>query len=182
MDRARLIDLAQQAMTFRAPDPLPAFPYAYEPYYAFLYLLMATGEFDNAVELGTFYGVGALHLAAGNRTATVYTVDRDPSDWRIPDEIAGNIRRVIGDTVAMAAELPAEIPLLFIDAEHTTEAIDRELAIYLPRIPKGGVVVFDDLTYTPEMYDLRKRFLAMGGVDLPSLHWSGFGAWVNDQP
>ena len=69
MNRQDLIDLSAAAVNLARTgmrEPLDIYAYSREPYYKFLYLLTATGHFRSVVELGTFYGVGALHLALGN--------------------------------------------------------------------------------------------------------------------
>ncbi len=44
-----------------------------------------------------------------------------------------------------------EINIAFIDAIHTSEAVDVQLGLILKRIPKGGLVVFDDICFSPDL-------------------------------
>jgi predicted O-methyltransferase YrrM len=139
------IDLAAIGMR----EPLDIYAYSKTPYYKFLYLLAATAPSKRMVELGSFIGVGALHLASGNPYGEVWTIDRSTHDWQLDTKAYAlpNIHRVVSDTcgeIALRLAADENINILFIDADHTPAAVLRDYAFWRPRMRPGGIVVFDD--------------------------------------
>lgn len=165
-------------------EPLDIYPYAREPYYKFLYLMMATGRFKVAVELGSFMGVGALHLALGNPRAMVHTIDRDPTTWAVDLRAyaISNIRTLKGETGDLVgpAWIPGPVDLLFVDADHSYAAVRADYHRWLPYMAPGGVVLFDDRHWEGDTRFWDELVAEHGdrAIVLDDLHWSGFGAVV----
>jgi hypothetical protein len=44
--------------------------------------------------------------------------------------------------------------LVFLDGPHTTKIIKKEFDFFCDKIPKGGVIVFDDINQYPHMEQL----------------------------
>jgi MMP 1-O-methyltransferase len=125
------------------------------------------------VELGSWKGRSTSYLARGIKergAGMVYAVDT----WRgtsgeaqheqlltgyapdqLFDEFAGNIRAqglaeqvtAIRTTTVLAARYwdGEPIGLLFIDAEHSYEAVRRDFELWSPHVEPGGIVVLDDV-------------------------------------
>jgi predicted O-methyltransferase YrrM len=152
MNSEQIRTLARMAVELTAigmREPLDIYAYSKTPYYKFLYLLSATGQFPRMVELGSFIGVGALHLAAGNPRGTVWTIDRERETWQVDLDAykLPNIARIIGDTCndnAVRYGAYENIDLLFIDADHTPAAVMRDYDFWRPRVRSGGLILFDD--------------------------------------
>lgn len=126
------------------------------------------------VELGTYCGTGAACLAAGcKRGRHVYTIDPALPGWdtgnnltgtnhgsRCPAERSIDVARALWDALGLSGivtgiELPCEDPaalaaapesvgLLFVDAEHQTEALRLHLSLWAPRVMPGGYLVLHD--------------------------------------
>lgn len=181
MTRDTVIALAAAAVTLSKTgmrEPLDIYAYSREPYYKFLYLLTLTGQFPRCVELGTFMGVGALHLALGNPHGRVVTIDRDPSEWRVDLAAYGvsNVSREKSETTSY--QRPPEIDLLFVDADHTYDAVRADWAHWRNAIRAGGIAVFDDRHWNSDTRAWNEIAAEFGerAVALDDLHWPGFGA------
>jgi predicted O-methyltransferase YrrM len=180
-----LTRMARQLTAIGMREPLDIYAYSKTPYYKFLYLLAATGQFPRMVELGSFIGVGALHLAAGNPRADVWTIDRSTHDWQVDVEVYGlhRVHRITDDTCGEEAgrRVPEAIDLLFIDADHAPAAVLRDYAFWRPRMRRGGLVLFDDRKWQGDTSAWDEIVAANHGVavELDDLHEPfGFGAII----
>jgi hypothetical protein len=124
------------------------------------------------VELGTYTGTGAACLAAGG-TQDVYTIDPSAPLWdrgnnvtntdhhgSCPTERSIETAQVLWSELGLtgritwveascydevaAVTVPAEVGLLFVDAEHQTSELTRQLALWAPRVMSGGYLVLHD--------------------------------------
>lgn len=129
---------------------------------AFLYAL-ATRK-GNLVELGCWMGrtTSILLQAAAVWNATLTTVDAftpmpndrksaTPKRWRSNLEKLGlTPPKLLAMTTDEAAEIypkDQDIALVFIDANHSYEAVESDLANWTPRIKVGGVVALHDMFF-----------------------------------
>jgi predicted O-methyltransferase YrrM len=127
---------------------------------AFLYRLARRR--GNLVELGCWMGrtTAILLQAAKIWDASLTTVDAftpmpndrpsaTPEKWRANLKKAGPTPpELLAMTTDEAARVyDREIAFLFIDAAHTRQAVERDLANWAPRIKVGGVVALHDMFY-----------------------------------
>lgn len=116
-----------------------------------LELLARSARPRRIVEVGTAIGYGALCLARGAPEARVVSIDRDPerlAEARQYLERAGVAERVDlleSEALAALAELPPPIDLAYVDAVKADYR--RYLDLLLPKMPVGGLLVFDNLLW-----------------------------------
>jgi predicted O-methyltransferase YrrM len=164
-DRPKLLkDLTAQAPTT-------------EPYLRFFYELAGELRPTIVLETGTDRGRSAAHLALGCPTSTVYTLDIDPACKKNVDDLGiKNVISVATNSLEYVKTIPdGWVDLLFLDSLHVYEHVTKEWAAFRPKVRPGGIAFFDDIALDAGM----KRFWAeVQGekVDLPELHYSGFGA------
>lgn len=116
------------------------------------------------VEIGSYEGKSTCYLAAGARAGTghlVCAVDlwteapwAQYADPAIQQAFLENVKRLGFDAAvtpihecseAAAAHFDhSSVGLLFIDADHTYEAVCADIDGWLPRIAEGGLLVFHD--------------------------------------
>ncbi|MBM3546562.1 MAG: class I SAM-dependent methyltransferase [Alphaproteobacteria bacterium] len=110
------------------------------------------------VELGTRGGEStrALLAAAAHTGAHLLSIDIEPCGDipGLPVELRSAWSFVQSDDVAFGRDhfaawcqargLPAEAPVLFIDTSHEYEHTRKELDVWLPKVPAGGVAMFHD--------------------------------------
>jgi len=115
------------------------------------------------VELGAYKGKASCYLAAGARaghSAVVYSVDlweKSPSAEYASPEIPQNWRENIGhlglvgqaipinaDSTEAAELIDHKVGLLFVDANHNYDGVCQDIATWVPRMERKGVMVFHD--------------------------------------
>lgn len=151
-----------------------------EPYYYFLQLVVAREGVKRALEIGTRTGAGALHLASGGAHAVTLDIDPGcaPNVARIASEHTLSIEAYAGDSLTWrpTGEL---FDLLFIDGEHNYAAAYGDYLRFRPFVRDGGFIVFDDTRLTEDMtraWDM----IADPKIELPELHYMGFGVAIKD--
>ena len=113
------------------------------------------------LEIGSWKGRSATWLASGARLAgqRVYAIDphrgsrEDPAADTLTaflDNLARNGLADIVEPMVMtseeaAARIAGPIELLFIDGDHSYEAVRRDAELWLPRLMDGGTVMFHDV-------------------------------------
>ncbi len=155
-------------------------------YYPFFYRLSMERQFGHVLELGTDTGTSAAHLGAFDKTI-VMTVDHHPDAGRNAQRLGRpNVRVVTKDTLEYARELEAKTPqdrivfgLCYFDTLHTFEHTYAEYCAFRRLLPHGALLFFDDIHESAAM---EKFWAAVRDpkIELPDLHYTGFGAAVLD--
>jgi predicted O-methyltransferase YrrM len=110
-------------------------------------------------EIGSYLGASACFLAAGggSRISKLYcidtwendamsegpmdTFDRFQNNTAVFDQVIVSLR---GNSVQMAKRLNVPIDLLFVDADHSYDAVAADLRAYLPKLRNGGLLILHD--------------------------------------
>lgn len=156
----------------------------YGLYYDFFYALSKLLGNARLVEIGTYNGVSAGHFAAGSGACSVVTIDITPVCARIIEQLPfPNITAITGDSLEVADQVAALGPydVAFIDGTHDKEPIYREYCRYRQMLKPGGLMFFDDIDHW-EYPGAREAWLLVRDpkVELPELHFSGFGVCAVD--
>ena len=155
------------------------------PYYRLLHEIGLRFRPRRVLEIGTYEGVSAAHLAADPGTLVV-TVDVVPAATEKARAIGlQNVRAIAHDSVSLGAkisrgEFPIAVPfdLLFVDGESNFNQAYGEYMAFRPLMAPGGVVLFDDIRLpmeTREM-DVFWDYVVDPKAELPGMHKTGFGA------
>jgi predicted O-methyltransferase YrrM len=120
-----------------------------------------TGGRGAIVEIGSWKGRSTTWLASGARLARrrVYAVDPHCHSREYPeadtlDEFLGNLARngltdavepLVMTSEEAAARITGPVELLFIDGDHSYDAVRRDAELWLPRLIEGGTVMFHDV-------------------------------------
>ncbi len=109
------------------------------------------------LELGTSLGITTSYLASASSANHVVTLEGSESivtiarkQWKTLK--LTNIECVTGnidDTLSRSAG--DKLDLVYVDANHTFEATKRYVDFLLPRMTSKGIIVVDDIHYSPEM-------------------------------
>lgn len=127
------------------------------------------GRVDTYVEVGVYRGVNVDSVLAGLIVGKAYLIDA----WGMTDFFLCELRtRLDGDTMyeevkakyadrpeqieiiratsAIASVLvPNNLDLVYIDADHSYEGVQQDLAIWYPKVRAGGILAGDDYHYYP---------------------------------
>jgi MMP 1-O-methyltransferase len=113
------------------------------------------------VEIGSWKGRSTTWLACGARVAghRVYAIDphrhsREYPEAETLDEFLGNLARngladvvepLVMNSEEATARIAGPVELLFIDGDHSYDAVRRDAELWLPRLIDGGTVMFHDV-------------------------------------
>ncbi len=182
LDDLRKLASELQSLPDRRPDHLKALPHATEStalYYRFLYELSLRYA-PRALEIGTYVGTSAAHLAA-NQVSKVVTVDINPDAKSRVDAIGlGNIVAVTLSSHLYWERLrnePEPFDLVFIDGNHTFNDAYGEYEKFRPFAAQGGIMLFDDIKLPMATHEMEIFWdmILDPKVELPELHYTGFG-------
>lgn len=149
-------------------------------YYRFLYLLTKTTQPSLIVELGVCTGRSTAHLAAGWPRAAILGIDSRPCDMADIQSRYSNIRSLTARSdseAALAAVSDQSTDICFFDTVHDGPYLLREFALWMPKMRRGGILLFDDIHMFPSMSEAWHS-IDLPKIELPSLHYTGFGAAI----
>ncbi len=130
----------------------------------FLYNLGKLYNGGTIVEIGSFKGRSTKAFLTGNKDGTVYAIDTwegslDPNDLtgqiykeqNVFSEFTENMKgmanlKIIKSDGVLASKSFADgsLDVVFIDAEHTEDAVYRDVMAFLPKVKRGGVIAGHD--------------------------------------
>ena len=125
----------------------------------FLYLCAEGFEAKRILELGACAGISGCYLASAPRCVELITLELSPA---LADIARENLRAVTHNATVINADFDTGLPavvgpetapfdLVWIDGHHEKEATLRYAKQLLPHISPGGLMLFDDINWTPEM-------------------------------
>lgn len=155
--------LSMQAL-FRREQAIPTHMTA--PELLILWQLARRTSPSVIVEIGSYLGASANFLAAGvgkrQPAPRIYCIDTWNNDAMTEgprdtyqDFLANTSHyRNLIRTLRMQSHLAADaigdqVDLLFIDGDHSYEAVSRDLAVWLPKLSAGGLVILHDIAWAP---------------------------------
>jgi predicted O-methyltransferase YrrM len=138
-----------------------------------LYALTQYYRPEQTVELGTSLGLGTLCLA-GPSEGRVFTFEAnddvaDVAEENFKSSGLNNIALIRGDidrTLPQFVSEDRKIDMVFIDANHTEKALVRYFEMLLPVMSAKGLMVVDDIRWSPGMYRGWKRLADRNEVAL----------------
>jgi len=143
-------------------------------YYEFIYYVCKEFKPELMVEIGTYFGISAIHMALGNPEGKVYTIDKDER----PVVVSGisNIECIQGYSYEVQNKfVDNSIDLLFIDGDHRYEYEKLDYEKYYPKVKDGGLILIDDINFASmgKLWDeIREVKLRVDGL---RLRGEGFG-------
>ena len=180
----RIGELAQQALSSpwgMGHRELRDNPECWAPYYKFLYLCIQEYRPKLVVELGTYLGTGAEHMALANHNTLVIAVDiaPQPRAYNVA-EYYSNVELYVGDSCIKAIDVAAlchrdnlHIGLLFIDSVHDGETPTKEFQAYASLLGDEAIIACDDLLGPEHLKVKMQQFwewLPCEKVELHELH------------
>jgi predicted O-methyltransferase YrrM len=136
------------------------------------------------VEIGSWKGRSTTWLASGARLAgrRIHAIDPHRHSREYPeadtlDEFRNNLARngltdvvepLVMTSEEAAARIAGPVELLFIDGDHSYDAVRRDAELWLPRLIEGGTVMFHDVATAA--YDGPRRIVRQMVCRSPFFH------------
>jgi len=113
------------------------------------------------VELGTCLGFGTMYLATGFMDGIVFTMEGSKELYERANENfrklgLRNILTRLGNFDLLLSDILVEngkFDLMFIDGNHTKEAVIRYFNECLPYAQSHSIIIFDDIRWSNDMYE-----------------------------
>lgn len=124
-----------------------------------LFRITEAYQFRNVLELGTSLGITTAYLASANAGVKCFTMEGCPETARKASVVfknlgLTNIKIIDGDisqTLSPVLDELQSVDLVFIDANHTYEAVCGYYKQIEPFLSQNAIVVVDDIYWSPEM-------------------------------
>lgn len=115
-------------------------------------------EINNAIELGTSFGISTLYIKKARRKADVYTIEGSKNILKIAENnfkyLKENIKTIEGNIdYALPSLLKKieKIDFVFLDGNHKYEATLNYFNLLLQKIHNKTIFVLDDIYWSEEM-------------------------------
>jgi caffeoyl-CoA O-methyltransferase len=116
---------------------------------------------ETILEIGTFTGYSALHLAEGlSEKGKLITIEINEETAEIADSyfrkspFSNRIELLRGDAKVLISDLNMEFDLVFIDADKESYIIYYEMV--LPKCRSGALIIVDNVLWSGKVLDARK--------------------------
>lgn len=159
-------------------------------YYRFFHELVQEFHPLSVLEIGTYVGTSACHLAQANIGGLVTTIDVNP-DAKLQLERAIEGRGFIGVEAITADSMtwvngrrsyPPLFDILFIDGLHNFNQTYGEYVAFRHLVKDGGLIFFDDLELQMATWEMQVFWdlVPEEKLKLDMLHYTGFGVCKKD--
>lgn len=147
-------------------------------YSQLLYRMVRDANPETILELGTSLGISTAYMAKARPSAQCYTFEGCPQLAKIAaenfDKLGIQNIEIIQDNIDNALPLFLEkIPTLdfvFIDANHTSKALNSYFDMIMPKISDKTVMVIDDINWSDDMWmaweHVRKHPRVVSSLDI----------------
>lgn len=121
---------------------------------------------QNILELGTSLGIGTIHLAHGNPTATVVTIDACQKTLEVAKAnfTKMNIQNISTFGLQFEPYLTNEIKpifdLVYIDGHHQGFALKKYLKLLEQNTHENTIFVLDDIRWSNDMFESWKEIIS----------------------
>lgn len=144
--------------------------------------LMTSLASGNMLEIGVRHGcsTGCFLMGIAQRGGHLWSLDINPDCAKLFNEPTWTF--ILADSVkqasAIKAQLPAELDGLFIDGDHSYEAVVADLHNFGPLVKDGGVIMLHDVVseYDPGVRKAMDEYTTETGYAFDiHVSWVGFG-------
>ena len=118
---------------------------------SFLLDLIQKNECKIIVEVGVKFGRTTFFLLNSLLDIKIYSIDKDISMFyneEIKERYGERLIPIEGLSWNVADQIPdSSIDLIFIDADHSYQAVKKDIIAYTPKLKQGGIISGHDIDY-----------------------------------
>ncbi|KKK82407.1 hypothetical protein LCGC14_2803690 [marine sediment metagenome] len=119
------------------------------------------------VNIGAGVGTSAVAILEERPCAFVFSVDKNPAPLERLNLIRCEIDttrcvRLLGVSWNVGRNFPFMVHMVFVDGDHGTKPVERDIAAWLPRVTVGGIMAFHDYKHpnVPLLTDVVDSFMS----------------------
>ena len=118
---------------------------------SYLLYLIEKNNFKRIAEVGVKFGRTTFFLLDNIPDLVVYAIDTDISlfyNKEVKEKYKGRLIPIQGYSYDVADQLPDNsIDLIFIDADHSYDAVKKDIKVYTPKLKDHGILAGHDIDY-----------------------------------
>ena len=118
---------------------------------SFLLDLILKKNYKVIAEVGVKFGRTTFFLLDNVTDLTIYGIDLDISKFyndKIKEKYKERLIPIQGISYHVTDQIPNDsLDLVFIDADHSYEAVKKDILAYTPKLKKGGMLTGHDIDY-----------------------------------
>jgi predicted O-methyltransferase YrrM len=117
----------------------------------FLQHLIETNNFETMIEVGVDTGKSTFYLLDNIPNLKIFAIDTDIKKFynqAVKDKYKDRLIPIQGFSYIVADTLPNNIAdLIFIDADHSYEAVKKDIIKFSPKLKENGILTGHDIDY-----------------------------------
>jgi len=110
------------------------------------------------INIGAGFGTSAMAMLEQSPKSHVFSIDRDPNNHELDNLVQSSVDwrrviRILGRSQDVGAVWPSMVDMVFVDGDHSTEAVRQDIKAWLPYIVRNGFMLFHDYKHpnVPEL-------------------------------
>ncbi len=101
------------------------------------------------INIGAGFGTSVIAMLEKRSDAFIFSIDKKPRSEEYENLLASKIDtsrclRILSDSRRAGKNFPYMVDMVFVDGDHSNEAVQRDIDSWLPKIAAGGVILFHD--------------------------------------
>lgn len=117
----------------------------------FLKHLIDQNNFTTMIEVGIDTGKTTFYLLDNVPSITIYAIDMNIKKFynkEIEKKYGNRLIPIQGVSYNIADQIPDNsVDLIFIDADHSYDAVKKDILAFTPKLKKGGILTGHDIDY-----------------------------------
>jgi predicted O-methyltransferase YrrM len=117
----------------------------------FLKHLIEVNNFDSMIEVGIDIGKSTFYLLDNIPNLKIYAIDLNIKKFynsEVKEKYQDRLIPLQGKSYVIADQLPDNfVDIIFIDADHSYEAVKKDIIKFTPKLKSGGLLTGHDIDY-----------------------------------
>lgn len=106
-------------------------------------------ENSTVINIGANVGTSCLTILEERTDVVVFSIDKELKIDETANLLLSSVDharriRILGDSSDVGRNFPYTIDMVFVDGDHSNEAVQKDIDVWLPKIEAGGIILFHD--------------------------------------
>lgn len=101
------------------------------------------------INIGSSFGTSCIAILEERSDTVVFSIDKKPRTAETTNLLLSSVDhtrriRILGDSSRVGYNFPYMVDMVFVDGNHSNDAVQRDIDSWLPKIVAGGIILFHD--------------------------------------